>query len=160
LRAKIERHENQTSSAPEASRPRTAAPPATPAEILPGVLAGGDQAVVTERIADQLTDILEQPELVQRLAAMIRASATEPEMAGLLREFFPGQVLDAVEGLLGAGDPGLRINLFVSQLVGVVMGRAVVAIEPLASVPARTIADAVAPALTRYLIGPLTADER
>ena len=54
-------------------------------------------------------------------------------------------------GLLGPGDPGLRLKLFGSQIIGVVMVGAVLGVEPLASTSARTIADAVAPTLTRYL---------
>jgi Tetracyclin repressor-like, C-terminal domain len=39
------------------------------------------------------------------------------------------------------------------------MARYVVAIEPLASMPPNTVADAVAPALQRYLLGPLGQDD-
>jgi AcrR family transcriptional regulator len=129
--------------------------PVNPAEILPVVLAGGDPATVTERLSEELTTILEQPELVQRIAAVIRAAATEPEVAGMLREFFPGQLVGTVQGLLGPGDPRVRLNLFGSQIVGLVMLREVLVIEPLASAPARAIAEAVAPTLARYLVGPL-----
>ena len=74
-------------------------------------------------------------------------------VARLLRRFFPGELLDAVAGtgLLGPGDPGLRLKLFGSQIIGVVMVGAVLGVEPLASTSARTIAGAVAPTLTRYL---------
>jgi Tetracyclin repressor-like, C-terminal domain len=41
-----------------------------------------------------------------------------------------------------------------------VMARYVVAIEPLASMPPRAVADAVAPTLQRYLVGPLGPDDR
>jgi AcrR family transcriptional regulator len=129
--------------------------PVNPVEILPRVLAGADRAAVIERLARELTAVLERPELAQRLAAVIRASASEPEVAQMLRDFFPGQLLEATRGLLGPGDSRLRLNLFGSQIVGLVMLRAIVGAEPLASAPARAIADAVAPTLARYLIGPL-----
>jgi hypothetical protein len=58
----------------------------------------------------ELTSILEKPEVVQRIAAVVRAAAAEPDVAALLRDFFPGQLLDALQGLLGPGDPGLRID--------------------------------------------------
>lgn len=127
--------------------------PLNPAEVLPGVLEGGDATEINQRLVEVLTAILEQPELVQRIAAVIRASATEPEVAELLRQFFPGQILDAVQGLLGPGDPALRLNLFGSQIVGLIMVREVIAVEPLAALPARAAAQAIAPTLTRYLIG-------
>jgi AcrR family transcriptional regulator len=134
--------------------------PVDPAEILRGVLASGDSDVITERLAAVLADILDQPEFVQRIAALIRGSTTEPEVARLLREFFPGRMVDATRDLLGPGDPRLRLNLFGSQIVGIVLAREVVAVEPLASTPGRAIADAVAPTLTRYLVGPLNPGER
>lgn len=134
--------------------------PVNPAAILPAVLAGGEPAVITERIADQLTAILEQPEVIQSVAGLIRAGATEPEVGRLLREYFPGQLIEPVGGLLGPGEPGLRLNLFGSQIVGLVMVREVLGVEPLASASPRAIADAIAPTLARYLIGPLNSDEQ
>jgi AcrR family transcriptional regulator len=130
--------------------------PLNPIEILPTVLSDDDPAVITARLADVLGGMLEQPELVQSIAAVIRAAGTEPEVARLLREFFPGQLLDALGEKLGPGDPALRLNLFGSQIVGLVMVRAVLAVEPLASTPPRALADAIAPTLSRYLVGTLT----
>lgn len=129
--------------------------PINPAEILPRVLAAGDEAAVTEGIARELTAVLERPEVVQSLAAVIRATATEPEVARLMNDFFPDQVLAAVGGMLGPGDGRLRLTLFGSQLIGLVMARAVIGLEPLASAPARAVANAVAPNLARVLLAPL-----
>ena len=89
---------------------------------------------------------------------MIRAGATEPEVAQLLRAFFPSAVLESVEGLLGPGDPAFRLNLVGSQVIGLVMARAVVGLEPMTSMPARAVAESVAPNFARYLIGPLDID--
>jgi hypothetical protein len=119
------------------------------------VVSDRDPAAITQRLAEELAGVLEQPEVVQRIAAVIRAAASEPDVANLMREFFPGAVLPAVRGLLGPGDPRLRLNLFGSQIIGLVMARAVVGLEPLASIPARDLAVAVAPNLAHYLIGPL-----
>jgi len=134
--------------------------PVNPVDVLTGVLEGGDEEVITERLAAVLTGILEQPELVQRMAALIRAAATESQVAAMLRDFFPGELLKAVRGQLGPGDRPLRLNLFGSQIVGLVMVREVIGIEPVASKSAKPIAAAVAPTLARYLVGPLSADER
>jgi len=112
--------------------------PINPAEVMDRVLGdGGDPAGATARLVDELTGILERPEIVQSIAALIRAGATEPEVAQLLRQFFPG---------VG------------SQIIGLVMARAVVGLEPLASMSARAVAESVAPGLVRYLIGSLAPD--
>lgn len=134
--------------------------PINPAEILPRVLAAGDETAVTAGIARELTAVLERPEMVQSLAAVIRATATEPEVARLMTDFFPDQVLAAVQGMLGPGDGRLRLTLFGSQLIGLVMGRAVIGLEPLASAPAGDVANAVAPNLTRVLLAPLDESGR
>jgi AcrR family transcriptional regulator len=136
--------------------------PINPGDVLLRVLGDGerDPAVVTARLVDEVTAILEQPELVQSIAALIRAGASEPEMAQLLRAFFPGAVLESVEGLLGPGDPAYRLNLVGSQVIGLVMARAVVGLEPMSSMPARAVAESVAPNLVRYLIGPLDSAAR
>jgi AcrR family transcriptional regulator len=129
--------------------------PINPGDILARVLADADPARVTARLADELTAILEHPELVQSIAAVIRAGASEPDVAQLLRAFFPGALLESVQGKLGPGDPAFRLNLVASQFVGLVMARAVVGAEPLASMSSRAVSEAVAPNLVRYLIGPL-----
>jgi AcrR family transcriptional regulator len=136
--------------------------PINPGDVLIRVLGDGerDPAVVTARLVHELTDIFEQPQLVQSIAALIRAGASEPEMAQLLRAFFPSAVLESVEGLLGPGDPAFRLNLVGSQVIGLVMARAVVGLEPLASMSARAVAESVAPNLVRYLIGPLDTHAR
>lgn len=49
----------------------------------------------------------------------------------------------------------IRIQLVASQLVGVVMARYILQLEPFASLPAQQIADTIAPNLQRYLTGDL-----
>jgi AcrR family transcriptional regulator len=49
----------------------------------------------------------------------------------------------------------VRIQFVASQLVGVVMARYILALEPFASLPAQQIADTIAPNLQRYLTGDL-----
>jgi AcrR family transcriptional regulator len=136
--------------------------PINPGDVLLRVLGDGerDPSVVTARLVDEVTAILEHPELVQSIAALIRAGASEPEVAQLLRAFFPGALLESVEGLLGPGDPAYRLNLVGSQVIGLVMARAVVGLEPMSSMPASAVAESVAPNLARYLVGPLDTAAR
>jgi hypothetical protein len=62
--------------------------------------------------------------------------------------------------MLCTDDGPLRANLVDSQIVGLVMARYVITIEPLASTPPTTIAAAIAPTLQRYLLGPLGPGDR
>jgi AcrR family transcriptional regulator len=51
----------------------------------------------------------------------------------------------------------VRIQFVASQLVGVVMARYILELEPFASLPAQQIIDTVAPTVQRYLTGDLPA---
>lgn len=133
--------------------------PLNPAEALPAILAG-DRASVGERLAELLVDVLEHPELHQRLTGVVRAAASEPEVARMLREFLTRELFAPAAELLGTDDARFRVNLVGSQIVGLVMARYVVAVEPLASMPPAAVAAAVAPTLQRYLLGPLSSDDR
>lgn len=73
----------------------------------------------------------------------------------MMREFLARAVFQPLAAAIGGDEPLLRANLVGSQVVGLLMARNVVAIEPLASTPARRIAQAVAPTLERYLAGSL-----
>jgi AcrR family transcriptional regulator len=133
--------------------------PFNPGEVLPTILAG-DAGSVGDRLATLLVSVLEQPELHQRLTGVVRAAAAEPEVARMLREFLTRELLEPAAELLGSDDGPFRANLVGSQLVGLVMARYVIGIEPLASMPPEAVAAAIAPTLRRYLLGPLVADER
>lgn len=132
--------------------------PFNPGEVLPAILAG-DPHSIGDRLAALLVNVLEQPELHQRLTGVVRAAASEPEVARMLREFLTRELFGPAAELLGTEDGPFRANLVGSQIVGLVMARYVVAIEPLATMPPNAVAAAVAPTLQRYLLGPLGQDE-
>jgi AcrR family transcriptional regulator len=133
--------------------------PFNPGEVLPAILAGNPDSI-GERLAALLVEVLEQPELHQRLTGVVRAAASEPEVARMLREFLTRELFGPAAEMLGTEDGPFRANLVGAQIVGLVMARYVVAIEPLATMPARAVATAIAPTLERYLLGPLGRDER
>lgn len=126
--------------------------PLDPGEILPAALGGGRRGL-RGRLVELLTSVLEQPELHERLTGVVRGAASSPEMARTMREFLTRAVFRPIAAELGADRPLLRANLVGSQVVGLLMARYVVEIEPLASTPAREVAEAVAPTLERYLVG-------
>jgi AcrR family transcriptional regulator len=132
--------------------------PFNPGEVLPAILAGNPDSI-GERLAALLVEVLEQPELHQRLTGVVRAAASEPEVARMLREFLTRELFGPAAEMLGTQDGPFRANLVGAQIVGLVMARYVVAIEPLATMPARAVATAIAPTLERYLLGPLGRDE-
>ncbi len=128
--------------------------PFDPAAVLPGVIAG-DPAEVGARLARFLVGVLETDEGRARVTGLIRAAASEEEAARMLREIVTTRILGTIADAIGADDAPFRASLAGSQVVGLVMARYVVGVEPLASRDAEQVIEAIAPVLQRYLAEPL-----
>jgi AcrR family transcriptional regulator len=128
--------------------------PFAPEDVLPQLL-DGPRASVGERLARFVLGVLEDRDARAKWTGMIRAAASEPEAARMLRELLERRVFGPLAAALGSDNAALRANLVGSQVVGLVMARWIVAVEPIASVEAETIASAIAPTLQRYLVEPL-----
>jgi AcrR family transcriptional regulator len=130
--------------------------PIDPAIVIAQVV-DGDAARAGERLARAVVAVLESPQGRERATSVVRAAASEPEAAALLREQIKEQLFGPVASALGGDEPDLRANLVGSQFVGLVMARYVVGIEPLASVEPERVVRALAPVLQHYLTGDLDA---
>jgi hypothetical protein len=64
-------------------------------------------------------------------------------------------VLRPLQDALPPEEADRRVQLVLSQMVGLVVTRYLLALEPLASMPADEVVAWVAPTLQRYLDGPL-----
>lgn len=128
--------------------------PFDPAAVLPPVLAG-DRDAAGRRFARFLVALLEDPEARSRITGIVRAAASEPEAARIMRELLASRIIEPLAETLGAEDARLRATLVGSQVVGLVMARLVVGVEPLASLDPDALAAAVAPTFQRYLVEPL-----
>ena len=87
--------------------------------------------------------------------ALIRSAVSNEWTAKLLREFLVSRVLRKVVSTLGF-DPDVRAaraSLVASQLIGLVMTRYVLKLEPLASASHDSIVAAIGPTVQRYLTG-------
>ncbi|MGH3007565.1 MAG: TetR family transcriptional regulator [Gaiellaceae bacterium] len=127
--------------------------PFEPAEVLPEILAG-DRDAVGRRFARFVVGVLEDPEARSRMTGIVRAAASEPAAARIMRELLTSRVLGPLAASLGADDAPLRATLAGSQVVGLVMARHVVGVEPLASLEPDALVDAVGPTFQRYLAEP------
>jgi AcrR family transcriptional regulator len=128
--------------------------PFDPAAVLPGVVAG-DRDEIGLRLARFIVGLLESDEGRQRFTGLIRAAASEEAAARLVREIVTHRILGTIAEHLGADDAAFRASLAGSQVVGLVMARYVVGVEPLASRPAEEVAETIAPVLQHYLTEPL-----
>jgi hypothetical protein len=85
------------------------------------------------------------------MTGMLRVANTEPRVIPLVPEFLANRPLGPLANSLGSDQP----SLVASQVMGLVMARYIVGVEPLASENPDRLARAIAPTLQYYLVGPL-----
>jgi AcrR family transcriptional regulator len=90
--------------------------------------------------------------LIATLRSLI-AGADVSLARSFLQEVVIAEVAPRVDNPPGTGV--IRAQFFASQLMGVVMARCIVKVEPFASLPAEQIVQTIAPNLQRYLTGDL-----
>lgn len=128
--------------------------PADPAAVIARVVEGPrDQ--VGERLLRTILAIWDDAVLREPVVALVRAAAADEQSAAIVREFFTTEVLDRLTRELNVDHASLRGGLVATQLLGLVISRYIVRIEPISSAPADALVAAIAPAIQRYLTGPL-----
>ncbi len=125
--------------------------PFDPAERLPQVLAG-DPAGLGERMVRLFLGIWADPQFRAPMLGLVRSAFTGEQGATMLREFVGSALLGRVAQAGGVADP-LRVQAAAAQLVGLVILRYVVRIEPLASATDEELVALVAPTVQRHLVG-------
>ncbi|BBY67267.1 TetR/AcrR family transcriptional regulator [Mycolicibacterium helvum] len=98
-------------------------------------------------------------EMGAALIATIRSLLAGSDVSlirSFLQEIITAEVAPRIDKPLGSGR--LRVQFVASQLVGVVMARYIIGLEPFASLPAERVAATIAPTLQRYLTGDLPVD--
>jgi len=127
--------------------------PANPADLLPEVLAGGRDEL-GRNVVRLLLRVWDGP-MQPAALALVRSAVGNEWTAKLLREFLVTQVLRRVVGTLDmpAREREIRGALAASQLIGLVMGRYVLKLEPLASAQPAWLVQEIGPNVQRYLTG-------
>lgn len=133
--------------------------PVKPADVLPQLLQG-DKHDAGARLAHFVVGVFESEVGKSRIVGLVRAAASEPEAARLVRDLLTREVLTPLAEGIGSDDAAYRASLVMSQIVGLIMARYIVAVEPLASRDASAVADAIAPTLQRYLTDDLSPQVR
>jgi len=124
-----------------------------PAMDIPAAISGGVGGI-GERMARFMLEIWENPETRGPLLAVVRSAVTNDTAAALFRGLVSRTLLSRAAGELEAPDAEFRVQLAASQLVGIIMLRYVVKVEPMASAAPEQLVRMVAPALQRYLTAP------
>ena len=125
--------------------------PFQPGEMLPQVLAG-DPDGLGERLVRLFLGAWDSPEFRAPMLGMLRSAMTGEQGAAMLREFVGTALIGRVAEALGPVDP-LRVQAAAAQMVGVVILRHVIRLEPLASASVDNVVALIAPAVQRHLLG-------
>ncbi|MEV4253181.1 TetR family transcriptional regulator [Spirillospora sp. NPDC049652] len=124
--------------------------PVNPAELLPKVMSVEPDRV-GEQFAREFIAIWDDPEKRAPIVAMLRTAMTNERAAALMREFITSALLERVAAARDV--PLLRLQAAVGQLVGVMIVRHVIQVQPLASASPEELVELIAPTLQRYLDG-------
>jgi len=128
--------------------------PVDPRQVLLPAVADGGIDGAAERMLRAFLSVWDDPEIRVRLVAVFRG-VVEAEGERLLRDGFLPVVLEPVGVALGIDRPELRMPLVASQVVGLILLRYIIAVEPIASLSGDEVVAIYAPTLQRYLTAEL-----
>jgi AcrR family transcriptional regulator len=128
--------------------------PVRPQDVVEPMVALGPDGI-GERLIRLFMTVWDTPPGQQRIVALLSASLTSEAAARMLREFLTREVFARIVTALRTDDAELRASLAASQMMGLVVARYVVGIEPLASLEPDVVVELVGPVLQGYLTGPL-----
>ncbi|WP_285116120.1 TetR family transcriptional regulator [Leifsonia sp. fls2-241-R2A-40a] len=126
--------------------------PLRPDRMLEIVLAGPREAV-GESLVRYLLEQLDDDKSARRMIVILRTILGSGPGTRMVREFLSREVLSKLAALSDEPDATLRGELAASQLVGVMMTRYGLQVEPIASTPAEELVRRVGPVLQYHLFG-------
>jgi AcrR family transcriptional regulator len=132
--------------------------PVDPRALLAPVMAQGPDGA-GERLLRTFLSVWDDPDIQVQLLAVVRSVLTE-DGGRLLKEGFIPVVVGPVLAQLVKDNPEVRIPLVASQVVGLIVTRYLLALPPMAEMPAEDVVARIGPVLQHYLTGDLgTAPE-
>jgi AcrR family transcriptional regulator len=93
------------------------------------------------------------------LLGLLRSASSDGDAAHVVRERFGAGGLSRMMEALGLSQPRLRATLVATEIVGLMLARFVLRLEPVASADLDTIVAWYAPTVQRYLTAPLPGGE-
>jgi AcrR family transcriptional regulator len=127
--------------------------PVDPRELLAPVVAQGP-AGAGERLLRTFLSVWDDPDIQVRLLAVVRSVLNE-DGGALIKDGFIPVVVGPVLAELVADRPDVRIPLVSSQVVGLIVTRYLLALPPMAEMPAEDVVARIGPVLQHYLTGDL-----
>jgi AcrR family transcriptional regulator len=122
--------------------------------LVPQILAGPRHEIGARFVRSVLRE-WDAPATRPTILGIVRSATTDPVAAGMLRRMLAEGPILSLADALDRPDARLRATLAGSQLIGLVMARYVVGVEPLASAPAELVVRTIGPVIQGYLVGDL-----
>jgi AcrR family transcriptional regulator len=126
--------------------------PVVPSEALSAV-ATAEQDRLGETIVRLVVQIWEDGDARSTLLGLLRSAVNNDGAARMLREFVSSSILGVVRQAAVTPEADFRASLVASQVVGLMLTRFVVELEPIASAGVDELAAAIGPTIERYLTG-------
>lgn len=131
--------------------------PVDPSQLIHGAL-DGDLDGAGERLVRLVVTTWDAPALRTRGVALIRAVIGSRRTSSLLIGFVSREIVHRIGDRLGGGAQAQhRAALVASQVIGLIVTRYVIELEPLASTSVDQVVADLGPTIQRYLTGDVTA---
>ncbi|TCP47960.1 TetR family transcriptional regulator [Tamaricihabitans halophyticus] len=124
--------------------------PVDPQRVV-GTILDGPREQIGERLARMFLGFWQDTETRAPFLALLRSVTSDDRTAALFKEFVGEAVFSRVSEALGV--PRLRLNLAMTQMVGLAIGRFVIGVEPLREADTEEVVELVAPVIQYYLTG-------
>jgi hypothetical protein len=99
-----------------------------------------------------MIDTWDDPVRGRPLIEMVTAAIEDPDFATLVREYTERELIDLQADRLGGRYPRRRAAVLTSQLLGMIVCRHIIKIEPIASMSADELVSAMTPAIQSTII--------
>jgi AcrR family transcriptional regulator len=122
--------------------------------VLIGPVVAGPIEEAAERFLGVFLSVWDDPDIRPSLLAVARG-IMDPSASRLLSEGILPVIIEPIGAALGVDRPEDRMPLVASQVIGLILLRYVLGVEPLASMSRERVIATYAPTIQRYLTGDL-----
>lgn len=127
--------------------------PVDPREVLQPALDGSRDEIGVRLVA-QFLSVWDDPDYRPALLAVTRAVVAPGGRQLAIDGFIPA-IIGPVLAQAMRDRPEVRVPLVASQMVGLIVTRYLIGLEPMASMPAQDVAARIGPTIQRYLVDDL-----
>ena len=113
----------------------------------------GPRDRIGENLVRYIVTRLDEPGGPDRVLRLLHTALGQEFAAGMFRQFVMREVLRRIARELGENDADLRASLAASQVIGLLVARYGVRVEPLASAPIDVVVARIGPAVQWHLTG-------